>query len=346
VVSSWSKHFRAKNWLPALFNYICDEPPMTCPWSAITGRDNASIQGDPEIPRLVTTTALEAAKQNATGISLFTPVVNFMEAKPGSTPAGNQRSTYPATIFWYQSCMSFGCSGVGPGYDSAANSGWPTYAIDSDLTRNRAMEWLSFSYDIQGELYYEVTMAYFKGDPWVSQLAFGGTGDGTLFYPGTPAKIGGQTEIPVESLRMKAVRDGMEDYELLHLASTLGLHDKALAIAQGVFPKTYLATSTPAALESARGQLAALILQAMAPPPAADGGSGGPPPGGSDGGVADAGTGSDTTKVATSSFAGATAPGLSAGGCAGAGTELAWLALPLIGGLALRRRRARADRRK
>jgi hypothetical protein len=358
VVSAWSQHFRAKNWLPALFNYICDEPPMTCAWSAINGRDDASIQGDPAIPRLVTTTAAQAAQNQITGISLFTPVVNFMEQKPGATPAGNQRSTYPATIFWYQSCMSFGCSGVGPGYDSAANSGWPTYAIDSDLTRNRAMEWLSFTYNVQGELYYEMTMAYFKGDPWVSQFAFGGTGDGTLFYPGTTARIGGQTEIPVESLRMKAIRDGMEDYELLHLASQLGLHDKALAIAQGVFPKTYLATSTPAALESARGQLAALILQALTPPPGPDGGSGGPPDGGSggppdggsggtDGGVADAGTGGDPNKVptVTTSFAGATPPGLIGGGCAGAGTDLAWLALPLIGALVLRRRRSPADRK-
>jgi Domain of unknown function (DUF4091) len=356
VVSAWSQHFRMKNWLPALFNYICDEPPMTCLWSDIAGRDAASISADPAIPRLVTTTAVQAAQQGATGISLFTPVVNFMERKPGGTPAGSQRSTYPATIFWYQSCMSFGCSGVGPGYDSAANSGWPTYAVDSDLTRNRAMEWLSFAYDVQGELYYETTMAFLKGDPWVNQTAFGGTGDGTLFYPGTTAKIGGQTEIPVESLRMKAIRDGMEDYELLHLASTLGMHDKALAIAQSVFPKTYLATSTPAALQSARGQLAALILQALAPAASPDAGVDGGLPA-TDGGVADAGsdagsggsptTGADAGKVpiATSSFAGSALAGMPAGGCAGAGTELAWLALPLIGGLALRRRKQRADRK-
>ncbi|GAC1341938.1 MAG: hypothetical protein NVSMB23_14130 [Myxococcales bacterium] len=334
VVSAWSQHFRAKRWLPALFNYICDEPPMTCPWNAISGRDAASIQGDPEVPRLVTTTALQAAQQGVTGISLFTPVINFMEQKPGLTPAGNQRRTYPATIYWYQSCMSFGCSGVGPGYDSAANSGWPTYAVDSDLTRNRAMEWLSFTYDVQGELYYETTMGYFKGDPWVSQSAFGGTGDGTLFYPGTPAKIGGQTEIPVESLRMKAIRDGMEDYELLHLASTLGFHDQAVAIARGVFPKTYLATSTPSALANARGQLAALILQAL-PVSSIDGGV-------ASAGSADAGT-SGGLPVATASVGGSTAVGFPAAGCAGAGTELAWLALPLIGGFALRRRKQRAE---
>src|SRR5437016_11497268 len=146
--------------------------------------------------------------------------------------------------------MSFCCSGVGGGLDGSGEKGWPTMASDSDGTRNRAMEWLSFSYDLTGELYYEMTMAYFNGDPWVSQYQFGGNGDGTLFYPGTPAKIGGSTEIPVESLRLKGIRDGMEDYELLALAKKLGLGEQALQIAQGVYPHTYLSTTSTAAIDA------------------------------------------------------------------------------------------------
>ena len=84
--------------------------------------------------------------------------------------------------------MSFGCAGVGGEYERTALSGWPSYAIDTDGTRNRAMEWMSFSYDFKGELYYETTMAYYGGDPWVKSYNFGGTGDGTIFYPGTPAR--------------------------------------------------------------------------------------------------------------------------------------------------------------
>src|SRR4029077_5388264 len=148
------------------------------------------------------------ANNVASGISLFTPVLDQMENRPGTRYPGNQRALYPATIWWYQSCDSFGCA------TGTSISGWPTVAIDSDATRNRAMEWMSFGYDISGELYYETTQAYFSGDPWVKQFDFGGSGQGTLFYPGTTDRIGGQTEIPVESLRMKMIRDGMEDYEL------------------------------------------------------------------------------------------------------------------------------------
>jgi hypothetical protein len=197
------------------------------------------------------------------------------------------------------------------------------------------MEWLSFSYGMQGELYYETTMA-FAGDPWTSQTAFGGSGDGTLFYPGTTARIGGQTEIPVESLRLKAIRDGMEDYELLNLAKSLGSGTQALAIAQGVYPKTYQATSSPAALDSGRAELASLILHALGkdvPPALTGGGSGG---GTSTPCVTTACTTSPVSSIATAGFH-------AGGGCSSSGVQVTWLGIPLLAlfGLARRRRAAR-----
>ena len=322
-VKAWADHFAGKGWSNAIFNYICDEPPLTCQWGDIAGRIGNSRAGAAALPTLVTTTSDEAAQHGVSGIDLFVPVVNFMEDRPGTPNAGSQRKKYGETVWWYQSCMSFGCSGVGAGYDYTGGSGWPTYAVDSDATRNRAMEWMSFSYDMSGELYYEMTYASFVGDAWTNQFAFGGTGDGTLFYPGTTAKIGGQTEIPVESLRMKMIRDGMEDYELLNLAKKLGLGDQAKQIAKGVYPVTYQATTSTAALDSGRAQLAQLILHAMgkdapAPQPTTGetGASGTVPPVGSQ----------------TSGFP-------SGGGCSSSGPQSAWLALPFIGLLALRRRR-------
>src|SRR5258708_24223382 len=74
---------------------------------------------------------------------------------------------------------------------------------------------------------------------------------------------------------MTGIGDGMEDNELLALAARLGLGTQATQMAQGVYPKTYLATTSPAAIDTARAQLAVLILHALGkvtPPP--------PPPGG------------------------------------------------------------------
>ncbi len=330
VVAAWSKHFKVKGWsATTLFDYVCDEPPLTCQWSDIPGRIAEVRAGDPNMPTLVTTSTWEAQKFGVTGIDLFVPVINFVEGKPGTPEAGNQRSKFGANTWWYQSCMSHGCSGVGGGLDGTGETGWPTYTIDSDATRNRSMEWMSFTYDMSGELYYETTQAYFSGDPWTNQSAFGGTGDGTFFYPGTPAKIGGQTEIPVESLRLKGIRDGMEDYELLNLARNLGVGEQAKAIASGLFPKTYQGTTSPAALDSARGAVAGLILHALGKDVQQSGGSGQP------------GTPCVTTACTTVPVVAAQQPQAAlGGGCSSTGMQSLWLAVPVVALFAMRRRRA------
>ena len=354
AVKAWSDHFKAAGWSPALFNYICDEPPLTCAWSDIPTRIAASRQGDPSVTTLVTTQPYAASANGVdpATIDRYVAVINLMEDRPGTTFAGNQRAKWPATIWLYQGCMSFGCSGVSPGVDATGLTGWPSYAIDTDATRNRALEWMSFTFGASGELYYEMTQSYFSGDPWVSQYAFGGNGDGTLFYPGTAAKIGGQTEIPVESLRLKGIRDGMEDYELLHLAAQLGYGDQAKAIALAVYPHAYQGFTTPAQLESARAQLAALILHALGKdqPPAADGGaagSAGDADGGTDGGAVAGGGGPNDGAADGGSATGGGSPpstkGIAAAGFTGCSTGAAhpwWFAALALLALLWRRRAA------
>ena len=328
-VKGWSDHFRAKGWFPRLFNYICDEPPLTCQWSDIPGRIANSRAGDPELTTLLTSQPYAAAANGVTGIDLFVAVINYLEDRPGTSLAGSQRARWPSNIWLYQGCMSFGCSGVSPGVDATNSMGWPSYAIDTDATRNRALEWMTYIFDGTGELYYEMTQSYFGGDPWVRQVAFGGNGDGTLFYPGTTAKIGGQTEIPVESLRLKGIRDGMEDYELLHLAATLGLAAEAKQIALGVYPHAYQGYTTPAALDGGRAQLAALILHALGKdvPPTEQSGS--------DGSCTTTGcqSSSSTPPTATSSFM------FPSGGCSSSGFQSAsWIAVAIAVLLGFRRR--------
>jgi len=62
--------------------------------------------------------------------------------------------------------------------------------------------------------------------PWTDPMAFPPFNkplncDGRLFYPGTPDAIGGP-DIPVSCLRMKALREGIEDYEYFYLLDKLG----------------------------------------------------------------------------------------------------------------------------
>jgi len=120
-------------------------------------------------------------------------------------------------------------------------------------------QWLAYVYGIEGELYYASDYCWEsscggQSDPWVSIYAFGGNGDGTLFYPGTPAKIGGSTPVPVPSLRLALIRDGMEDYEYLHALDAID-PAAARAAAASFITNTYTFDNDPAKLQAARLQL-------------------------------------------------------------------------------------------
>ncbi|MCP5051302.1 MAG: DUF4091 domain-containing protein, partial [bacterium] len=149
--------------------------------------------------------------------------------------------------------------------ESPCFTGWPSYAIDIPALSNRIMEWLSFKYDISGELYYSTTYAYFgvsgNDDPWNNQYYFWGNGDGTLFYPGRPDKIGGTHHIPVESIRLKMIREGLEDYEYMVLLKNLGEESFARTQVDSVVIDTYTFSYDPEALYSAREQMAQRIQE-------------------------------------------------------------------------------------
>src|SRR2546428_8188086 len=105
--------------------------------------------------------------------------------------------------------MSHGCSSDGNPILDPAFRGWPSYMIDAPATAARVMGTLAFVNDVAGELYFDTVYAYHEGDPWQSQWAFGGNGDGTLFYPGTPARIGGEHDLPGGSPRVVQVSRGL-----------------------------------------------------------------------------------------------------------------------------------------
>ncbi|HEU0053552.1 MAG TPA: hypothetical protein VFQ39_10260, partial [Longimicrobium sp.] len=164
----WAKHARAGGWFDRLFDYTCDEPPLTCSWSDIPTRAAAAHGADPAFRTLVTTQLWDAqANDVAQDIDIMVPVVNWTDDKPGSAVAGDQRARYdgflssgPTKELWlYQSCMSHGCGGtvnIGSPSDSDRYfTGWPSYMIDASASRNRAMEWISFLEKASGELYWE-----------------------------------------------------------------------------------------------------------------------------------------------------------------------------------------------
>jgi hypothetical protein len=281
--SAWAQHFRQKGWFGRTFDYTCDEPPNGCAWSDIPSRAALVHAADAQFQTLVTTTLADAQKNGVTSsIDILVPADTAIDPR---LPAANTRAAYDPflssaqkAVWLYQTCDSHGCNGPGP----VELSGWPTRMIDAPATENRAMEWQAWRERVSGELYYDTTYAFTRGNAWSTQYYFGGNGEGNLFYPGTPAAVGGTSQIPIASLRMKLIRDGMEDYEYFKKLSDAGDPAMADAEAAKLSPHAYQNESDPAAIDAARHRIALRIeaLTGQTPPPmttgggASDGGSG------------------------------------------------------------------------
>lgn len=274
--TAWARHFREKGWFDRLFDYTCDEPPLTCAWSDIRPRQDAAHAADPELRTLVTT-QIEHAEEHgiADSTDILVPVVNFVEGKAGDRYEGDQSPRYrehaerDGTVWIYSSCMSHGCGGsVGGEYGGdPALAGWPSLVVDHSALRNRAMPWVAYPRGFTGELYWDTTYAFsVRADPWSDLYDFTGNGDGTLWYPGTPEKIGGTTGVPVESIRVKQIRDGIEDYEYLTLLGEVEGADAAREAALAVMPHAWSAGDiAPEDLLAARRDLAVRIAAVVAP---------------------------------------------------------------------------------
>jgi glycosyl hydrolase family 123 len=262
-LKNWTAHFGAQGWLPRLFVYTCDEPPAGCTFAQARQRgDLVHTATNDALRTLLTTNISEATKHNLLqAIDILTPVLDAMQPMGGSS----RRSAYDAYLklpnkhlWWYQSCDQHqSCTNGQPG---PKTSTWPSYMIDASPVRNRVFQWMAFLYKIEGELYYQSDYCWVATDcaapdPWVSVYAFGGNGDGTLMYPGTPSRIGGTTPIPVSSIRLKLIQEGMQDFEYLTALANAGQSAFAIKTAQTFITNAYTFNNDPRALQKARATL-------------------------------------------------------------------------------------------
>jgi hypothetical protein len=254
----WVEHFRQRGWLDRLFRYVVDEPPAKA-FPAVEEKAREFREDAPEVRRLVTT----SISDELPSVDLWTPLINCVGGRDPTCPRPAPRSRYQ-TLWWYQSCMSHGCSNTGKPVLDPAFRGWPSYMIDAPATAARAMGTLAFVNDVAGELYFDVTYAYDEGDPWRSQWAFGGNGDGTLYYPGTSARIGGRRDVPVESLRLVQIARSLADHAYLSLCAQLGDRNLALAEARAVAPSVRGFSRDAKAYARMRDHLAARIETLLA----------------------------------------------------------------------------------
>lgn len=275
-VQNWMSEFQSKDWLSLIFDYSCDEPPSGCAWTAINTNATALHAATPPMSALVTTNIANATTNGVlNSIDWMVPIINDMDPQGGSL----QRSTYdtwlsgssgPTRQLWsYQSCESSGtCT---KGFLGPSTATWPNYDVDGVPAANRAMEWLTFLHRQSGELYYDTDYCWGRhscsgSDPWVSVYYAGGNGDGTLIYPGTNAKIGVTNPIFLPSIRLKHIRDGMQDYEYLNALTNAGEGSLVTAQINSWITNSYMFDTTGTGLQAARQTLGTTLHDLTYPP--------------------------------------------------------------------------------
>jgi len=201
AISYWkdvAAHAKKAGWWQRVFDYTCDEPgadPLRYP--VCLAHAQTVHSADPDYQVLITAEKKSADAVNISSvIDIWVPIINFID-KPtvceyGSrVPPGDTRGNYSPLVaagkklWWYQSCMSEGCASAvqpahgssAPGCDpehvctsgSQANVTWPSYMIDAPATVNRVMSWMSYKYQMGGELYWGTNAADsdYSNDPKV-----------------------------------------------------------------------------------------------------------------------------------------------------------------------------------
>lgn len=98
--------------------------------------------------------------------------------------------------------------------------------VNMQGVKNRSIFWQAELYGVTGFLYWSSNFWDQIGNPWddantVKWLTSFVYGDGSLLYSGRQVGVDG----PCSSLRLEAVRDGIDDYELIVLAKKAGATD-------------------------------------------------------------------------------------------------------------------------
>ena len=145
----------------------------------------------------------------------------------------------------------------------AWNPAAPKWALNFGSMNHRILPgFINQRYDMTGLLYWRIDD--WSNDAW-NRIKRSDvppdypSGEGMLMYPGDKVGLQGA----VASMRLKWIREGIEDYEYIQILKSLGREAIAMDIVQSVAQDWYRWNKEPRGLEEARQKLAAAILEAQ-----------------------------------------------------------------------------------
>ncbi|MDN5856306.1 MAG: DUF4091 domain-containing protein [Actinomycetia bacterium] len=138
----------------------------------------------------------------------------------------------------------------------------PKWLIDFSPTNFRILPgFLNQAMGVTGTLYWRVDN--WHGEPWETAVMYDGTypGDGMLVYPGEQVGMPGGA---APSIRLKWIRDGVEDYAYAEFTRAVGATAETTRIIRSVAQDWHTWSADPDELLRARLELASVVLRARA----------------------------------------------------------------------------------
>jgi len=241
-VAAYGEYFAAHGWADRLYAYILDEPndaeayQLAREWGAFF--DEVKARHDVSVPFLLTEQPVpdDPTWGSLIGfVDIWVPCCYsvWLDEDYYATHVISQRLAVGEEVWWYtalaQTCDEWMEEHGWP--DTIAEDYAPIWLLDYPPLNYRLPAWLNAHYGFTGLLYWATVYWDETDDPWTNPATFvhwGETynGEGMLFYPGRADEVG--FDGPVVSMRLKWLREGVEDYEYIQLLRNLGEEEFAL----------------------------------------------------------------------------------------------------------------------
>ncbi len=209
---SWYAYLQKKGWAERAYLYMLDEPNTKEAYEEVRQLGALVHEAAPKLRCLVVEQPYTQNPDWGTldgAVDIWCPLFAFLEE------TSIKRVQNAGNTVWSYTALVQKAPPYEPGYEKVKNDNPPYWQIDFPVLSYRIAPWLNRRYGVTGLLYWTtVCWSSPQRNPWDSpgfRLNF--NGEGMLFYPGEDAGIDG----PITTIRLKNLRDGMEDYEYFTL---------------------------------------------------------------------------------------------------------------------------------
>ncbi|HQK93060.1 MAG TPA: DUF4091 domain-containing protein [Armatimonadota bacterium] len=243
-------YLRERGLLKKAYFYVVDEPVARPSYDEIRHVAEVLHRVDPQL-RLVAPfyrapdwDESQTPFDELTGyLDIWCPNAHYFDLNPRVHQQIQERRAAGETAWCYV------CCGPGEPYNN--------FFVQMSGLSHRLLFTQLWRLGVEGLLYWSTTYWAAVADPWTDMTTVPDInksiyGDGSLLYPGKPVGIDG----PVASIRLKIIRDGIEDYEYLRLLAQRRGMLAAHRAAEALCPSLSQYTRDPATFAFLRHKIA------------------------------------------------------------------------------------------